>query len=63
MLTKILIDNDLMTEALLATGGKTKRDVVEQALRLLIQIKRQEQIRGWRGRLPWDGDLDGSRRN
>tara|TARA_R110002049_G_C8757473_1_gene528579 strand:+ start:44 stop:235 length:192 start_codon:yes stop_codon:yes gene_type:complete len=63
MRTKIVVDDDLMTEALRATGAKSKRDVVEQALRLLLHIKRQEQIRGWRGRLPWDGDLHGSRRN
>ncbi len=50
-----------MTEALQATGLRTKREVVEAGLRLLVRLKRQEEIRAARGQLPWDGDLDASR--
>jgi hypothetical protein len=35
--------------------------VVEEALRLLVQLKRQEQILGLRGKLKWEGDLEPSR--
>jgi Arc/MetJ family transcription regulator len=40
------------------TGIKTKRAVVEEALRTLIQLKRQEEILPLRGKLKWDGNLD-----
>jgi hypothetical protein len=34
---------------------------VEEALRLLIRLKQQEQIRKYRGKLPWEGDLEALR--
>ena len=61
MRTNIDIDDDLMAEALRATGEKTKRAVVERGLRMLIQVKRQGRIRRLRGQVPWAGDLDESR--
>lgn len=63
MRTNIVIDDQLMTEALALTNLKTKKAVVEQALALLIQVKRQEKIRKQRGKLRWDGDLDAMRRD
>jgi hypothetical protein len=44
------------------TGIKSKRAVVEEALRTLIGLKRQEEILALRGKLPWEGDLDQMRR-
>jgi Arc/MetJ family transcription regulator len=58
MRTNIVIDDNLMTEALELSQLKTKRAVVETGLRLLIQIKKQERIKSLRGKLRWDGDLD-----
>ncbi len=58
MRTNIVIDDDLMSEALVLSGLKTKRETVEEALRLLIVMKKQETVRKFRGRLPWVGDLD-----
>jgi hypothetical protein len=52
-----------MAEALRLSGAPTKRQVVEDSLRLLIQIRRQERIRGARGKLKWTGDLDAMRRD
>jgi Arc/MetJ family transcription regulator len=63
MRTNIVIDDDLMRAALDVTGLETKRSVVEQALRELIDRHRQAQIRELRGRLHWDGDLDAMRRD
>jgi Arc/MetJ family transcription regulator len=56
--TNIVIDDKLMAEALKATGARTKREVVELGLRTLVQLKRQERIRGFRGKLKWQDDLD-----
>jgi Arc/MetJ family transcription regulator len=46
-----------MDDALRATGLKTKREAVELGLRTLIQLKQQEAIRSFRGKLRWEGDL------
>lgn len=61
MRTNIVIDDDLMARALKATGLKTKREVVETGLQTLIALKNQEAIKGYRGRLRWEGDLARSR--
>jgi Arc/MetJ family transcription regulator len=58
MRTNIVIDDKLMADALKATGAKTKREVVELGLRALIQLKQQERIRGFRGKLRWTGNLE-----
>ncbi|MBD2233062.1 type II toxin-antitoxin system VapB family antitoxin [Phormidium tenue] len=61
MKTNIEIDDALVADALRATGLETTDKVVELALKLLIQIKRQETIKTFRGQLPWDGDLGAAR--
>jgi Arc/MetJ family transcription regulator len=58
MRTNIVIDDELMKEAMTLSRLKTKKAVVETGLRLLIQIKRQERIKSLRGKLTWDGDLE-----
>ena len=58
MRTNIVIDDKLMREALRASGLKTKREVVEEGLRTLLRLRRQEEIRSFRGKLAWKGDLD-----
>jgi Arc/MetJ family transcription regulator len=61
MRTNIVIDPKLMGEALRLSGAPTKRQVVEDSLRLLIRIKKQERIRKVRGKLKWTGDLESMR--
>ena len=58
MRTNIVIDDDLMAQALKATGLKTKKDVVEEGLKLLIKRQKQQSIRSLRGSVKWEGDLD-----
>lgn len=58
MRTNIIIDDQLMQDALRLGGFKTKKETVEEALRLLIRLKQQEQIRKYRGKLYWEGDLE-----
>ena len=57
MRTTIVIDDKLMRDTLRATGLKTKRDAVELGLRTLLRLRQQEQIRRFRGKLDWQGDL------
>jgi Arc/MetJ family transcription regulator len=58
MRTNIVIDDNLMNETLRATGLKTKREAVELGLRTLLRLRQQEEIRKFRGKLQWEGDLD-----
>jgi len=58
MRTNIVIDDNLMAEAIELSQLKTKKAVVESGLRLLIQIKKQERIKSLRGQLKWTGDLE-----
>ncbi|GAA3687802.1 MULTISPECIES: type II toxin-antitoxin system VapB family antitoxin [Acetobacter] len=58
MRTNIIIDDTLMTDALKASGVKTKKEAVELGLRTLIKLNQQRQLRSMKGRLEWRGDLD-----
>lgn len=57
MRTNIVVDDDLMEEALKLTKIKTKKGVVDTALKLLVQVKKQDEIRKLRGKLHWEGNL------
>jgi len=58
MRTNVVIDDNLMESALKASGIMTKKDVIEKGLKLLVQMKGQEKIKGFRGRLKWTGNLE-----
>jgi Arc/MetJ family transcription regulator len=61
MRTNIVIDDRLMKETLRLTGLKTKREAVELGLRTVVRLRKQEDIRRFRGKLNWQGDLDAMR--
>jgi Arc/MetJ family transcription regulator len=61
MRTSIVIDNQLMSAVLRATGLRTKRAAVELGLKTLLQIKRQERVQRYRGKLKWEGGFDSLR--
>jgi Arc/MetJ family transcription regulator len=63
MRTNVVIDDQLLAEAQQLTGLPTKRAVIEEALRTLVRLKAQAQIRELRGQLQWEGDLDALRRD
>jgi len=56
--TNVELDQLLIAEALDLTGLRTKKAVIEEALRTLTRMKRQERVRALRGQLRWEGDLD-----
>jgi Arc/MetJ family transcription regulator len=62
MRTNIDIDDDLLKQAMKASGLKTKKAVVEHALEQFVKEERArkalEDLRG----IGWDGDLDAARR-
>jgi len=63
MRTNIEIDDNLIQEALRVSGLKTKRAVVEAGLRMLVRLKRQEDILSLVGKVHWEGNLDESRQS
>jgi Arc/MetJ family transcription regulator len=62
MRTNIEIDDALMAEAQKAAGQTTKKQTVEQALRLMIRLRRQQAVGAAFGKYRWRGDLARSRR-
>jgi Arc/MetJ family transcription regulator len=58
MRTNIEIDDALMAQAMAASGHSTKRAAVEEALRLLVRVRRQVKALADLQGLGWEGDLD-----
>jgi len=58
MRTNVVIDDQLMETALKVSGCRTKKEAVEAGLHLLVRFSRQKNIRNFRGKLKWTGDLD-----
>ncbi len=63
MRTNVVIDDDLMLNALKISGLKTKKDAIEAGLRLLVKFNRQERTKAFRGKLKWIGNLDEMRKD
>lgn len=47
-----------MRDTLKITGLKTKREVVELALKELLHLRRQSEVKELRGKFYWEGDLE-----
>jgi Arc/MetJ family transcription regulator len=58
MRTNIDIDDQLMARAMELTGLRTKRAVVDAALRELVEYHSRQRLLEAAGRYPWEGDLD-----
>ena len=56
MRTNIHLDDELMARAMAVTGMRTKRAVVEEALRTVLRLHGQREVRDLRGRLRWEGE-------
>ena len=63
MRTNIVLDDKLVERAQKLTGIKTKREVVQEALRTLILLREQAEIRNLRGKLKWEGNLGKQRQS
>jgi Arc/MetJ family transcription regulator len=63
MRTNIDIDDSLLSQARKLTHLRTKREVVQRALELLVETETRKDILRYRGRGIWRGDLKAMRRN
>ena len=61
MRTNIDIDDSLMAEAQKVSGHPTKKQTVEEALRLMIRLRRQKEVDAAFGKYRWRGNLARSR--
>ena len=61
MRTNIVIDDTLIAEAMRLTRIKTKRGVVDKALRTLVRLEGQRAVLDLEGRITWEGDLNNLR--
>ena len=62
MRTNIEIDDSLMAEAQKASGYATKKQTVEEALRLMIKLRQQREVGAASGKYRWRGNLARSRK-
>jgi len=62
MRTNIEIDDALMAEAQKASGLHTKKETVEEALRLMVRLRRQQEVASAFGKYRWRGNLGRSRK-
>ena len=62
MRTNIEIDDTLMAEAQKAAGHASKKQTVEEALRLLVRLRRQREVELAFGKYRWRGSLSRSRK-
>jgi Arc/MetJ family transcription regulator len=53
MATNLELDDALVLRAMQVTGIRTKKALVEEALRVLIRQNEQREVRDLRGRLHW----------
>lgn len=61
--TNIEIDDRLISKARKLTGLKTKREIVNRSLELLVDTETRKGILEYYGSGIWKGDLKRSRRN
>ena len=62
MRTNIEIDDALMAQAQKASGHATKKQTVEEALHLMIKLRRQQEVNAAFGQYRWRGNLARSRK-
>jgi len=56
--TNIEINDELLSQAMAASGLPTKRATVEEGLRLLVRLRQQVEALADLNGLGWEGDLD-----
>ena len=61
--TNIVLDDTLVSKGLKITGLRTKKDLVDLALRELVRKEDQKSILSLEGRFRWQGDLNENRKN
>ena len=59
--TNIVLDTHLVDTGLKLTGLKTRRELVDFALRELVRHQQQKKLLDLKGKIDWEGDLEAMR--
>ena len=58
MRTTLDLDDDALQAAMSLTDGRTKTEVVNEALRRFVRAERQQKLLQLRGKVRWEGNID-----
>ena len=58
MRTTLNLDDEALASAMKVAAGKTKTDVINEALWEFARRRRLQEFLEFRGKTPWEGDLD-----
>ena len=58
MRTNIVIDDKLLDEAFEVSDARTKKDLIHEALRTLIKLKKRKDLTELAGKIDFDPDYD-----
>ena len=61
MRTTLNLDESALHEAMLHADGRTKTEVINEALREFARGKRRQKLLDLRGKVRWEGDVDALR--
>jgi len=62
MRTTLNIDDEALQAAMKLAGGRTKTEVINEALRRFVRAKRRRKLLELQGKVEWEGDLDALRK-
>lgn len=58
MRTTLNLDDEALASAMKVASGKTKTDVINEALREYARRRRLQEFLDFKGKVSWEGDLD-----
>lgn len=61
MRTNIVIDDELLSEAFSVSRAKTKKELVHEALRELVRLRKRKDLTELAGKIELRGDFDHKR--
>ena len=62
MRTTLNIDDEALQAAMSFSEGRTKTEVINEALRRFVRAKRRRRLLRLQGKIDWDGDVDALRK-
>lgn len=58
MRTTLNVDDEALASAMQAAPGKTKTDIINEALREFARRRRVQELLKFEGKVPWEGNLN-----
>ena len=61
--TNVVLDEQLVRQGLKVSGCKSRRELIDLALREFLKTAKRRELLALRGRVRWEGDLNQLRRS